>query len=241
LGSRSSCADERFLGRCGGLVPWSWIIVRVFKAKSGGYPKVNGPTEFFPGDAPLQKHIALSGEAHFRDAGRGRERQGIDQNTGGNCDPALRDSSAASLASDCGSSWPQSCGGEHTRDYFLSVFGRGRCRNRTPGPPPLSSMNSTPAASRARRTAKSLAVVIDVWASVSSARRIVVTPRVDSRARSSALQRRRARAALICALVRGFSFILTCLIPHGIIHTVQSGYDRIDFANKRHSLIWRKI
>jgi hypothetical protein len=26
-------------------VPWSWIIVRVFKAKSGGYPKVNGPTE----------------------------------------------------------------------------------------------------------------------------------------------------------------------------------------------------
>jgi hypothetical protein len=30
-------------------VPWSWIIVRVFKAKSGGYPKVNGPTEFSPG------------------------------------------------------------------------------------------------------------------------------------------------------------------------------------------------
>src|SRR5262249_1476525 len=158
----------------------------------------------------------------------GRERQGIDQNTGGNCDPALRDSSAASLASDCGSSRPQSCGGEHTRDYFLSVFGRGRCRNRTPGPPPLSSMNSTPAASRARRTAKSLAVVIDVWGLVSSARRIVVEPRVDSRARSSALQRRRARAALICALVRGFSFILTCLIPYDIVHTVQSGYDRID-------------
>ena len=125
--------------------------------------------------------------------------------------------------------------------YFLGALGRRRCRKRTPGPPPSSSMNSTPAASSARRTAKSLAVVIDVWASVSSARRIVVTPRVDSRARSSALQRRRARAALICALVRGFSFILTCLIPYGIIHTVQSGYDRIDFANKRHSLIWRKI
>jgi len=45
LGSRSACSDERFLGRCCGLVPWSWIIVRVSKAKSGGYPKVNGPTE----------------------------------------------------------------------------------------------------------------------------------------------------------------------------------------------------
>src|SRR5438093_11506 len=37
-------------------------------------------------------------------------------------------------------------------------------------------MNSTPAASSARRTAKSLAAVIDVWSSVSSARRMVVTP-----------------------------------------------------------------
>jgi hypothetical protein len=46
---RSSCADQRFLGRRGDLVPWSWIIVRVFKAKSGGYPKVNGPAEFLPG------------------------------------------------------------------------------------------------------------------------------------------------------------------------------------------------
>jgi hypothetical protein len=27
-------------------VLWSWIIVRVFKAKSRGYPKVNGPAEF---------------------------------------------------------------------------------------------------------------------------------------------------------------------------------------------------
>src|SRR5262245_11664622 len=89
-------------------------------------------------------------------------------------------------------------------------------------------MNSTPAASKARRTAKSLATVIDVWASVSSARRIVVTPRVDSRARSSALQRSRARAALICALVRGFSFILTYLIPCDINYTVRSGSDRID-------------
>ena len=46
--------------------------------------------------------------------------------------------------------------------YFLGALGRRRCRKRTPGPPPFSSMNSTPAASKARRTAKSLAVVIDV-------------------------------------------------------------------------------
>src|SRR5262249_20915211 len=40
LGSWSPREDERFLGRCGGLVPWSWIIVCVRKAKSGGYLKV---------------------------------------------------------------------------------------------------------------------------------------------------------------------------------------------------------
>src|SRR6516225_2114552 len=59
-------------------------------------------------------------------------------------------------------------------------------------------------------------VVIDVSPSANSARRIVVTPRVDSRARSSALQRSRARAALIWALVRGFS--------------CQYGCDRIDLS-----------
>ena len=40
---------------------------------------------------------------------------------------------------------------------FLGALGRRRCRRRTPGPPPLSSMNSTPAASKARRKVKSLA------------------------------------------------------------------------------------
>src|SRR6266487_337123 len=33
---------------------------------------------------------------------------------------------------------------------YLGVFDRRRCRKRTPGPPPFSSMNSTPAPSRAR-------------------------------------------------------------------------------------------
>jgi len=43
--------------------------------------------------------------------------------------------------------------------WFLTL---GGFRRRTPGPPPFSSMNSTPAASSARRTAKSFAVVIEV-------------------------------------------------------------------------------
>src|SRR5215472_9824046 len=49
-------------------------------------------------------------------------------------------------------------------------------RSRTPGPPPFSSMNSIPADSNARRTARSFATVRVVAASASSARRIVVIP-----------------------------------------------------------------
>jgi hypothetical protein len=64
-------------------------------------------------------------------------------------------------------------------------------------------MNSTPAASNARRTAKLFAAVMEVSASVSSARRMVATPTADSRAKSAARQRINARAALIWALVKG--------------------------------------
>jgi len=53
-------------------------------------------------------------------------------------------------------------------------FPCGGLRRRTPGPPPFSSMNSTPAISKVRRTARSLAAVIDVSLSASSARRIGV-------------------------------------------------------------------
>ena len=56
---------------------------------------------------------------------------------------------------------------------YLGVLRRRRLRRRTPGPPPFSSMNSMPAASKARRTAKLFAVVIAVCPSASSARRIV--------------------------------------------------------------------
>jgi hypothetical protein len=81
-------------------------------------------------------------------------------------------------------------------NYFLGALGR-RCRKRTPGPPPFSSMNSTPAASKARRTAKSFAAVREVWSSATSARRMVFRPNAASRARSSAVHLRRARAARI--------------------------------------------
>src|SRR5258708_35226634 len=83
-------------------------------------------------------------------------------------------------------------------------------------------MNSTPAASKARRIAKSLGAVIEVSASVSSARRMVATPTVDSRARSSARHRRKARAARIWPLVSGFSFILTAShILYDILHIIR--------------------
>src|ERR1019366_6457767 len=52
-------------------------------------------------------------------------------------------------------------------------FPCGSLRMRTPGPPPFSSMNSTPAASKARLMASSLAAVSDVPFSATSARLIV--------------------------------------------------------------------
>jgi hypothetical protein len=57
-------------------------------------------------------------------------------------------------------------------------------------------MNSTPAASRARRTARSFAVVIIVASSVNSARLIVATLSADEWAKSSAVHRSNARAAI---------------------------------------------
>jgi predicted phage-related endonuclease len=78
----------------------------------------------------------------------------------------------------------------------------GGLRRRTPGPPPFSSMNSTPADSRARRIAWSLAAVSTVGPSANSALRMVATPTEDSFARSSARQRINDRAALIWALVK---------------------------------------
>jgi hypothetical protein len=106
---------------------------------------------------------------------------------------------------------------------YLPGFLWVRLRSLTPGPPPFSSVNSTPAASKARRTAKSLAAVIDVSSAVSSARRIVVTPTDDAFARSAALQRMRARAARIWALVRGEEDMLTYhFLMHRLYHMEYS-------------------
>src|SRR5438132_6199078 len=80
-------------------------------------------------------------------------------------------------------------------------------------------MHSAPAASSARRTARSLAAVIEVSFAVSSARRMVATLRSDRRARSSALQRRRERAALIWGLVSGLA-TLTPITAYDIIHSI---------------------
>jgi hypothetical protein len=104
-------------------------------------------------------------------------------------------------------------------------------------------MNSMPAASRARRMAKSFATVIEVSSSVSSARRIVVTPTEDSRARSSALHRISARAALIWALISDLDFMLTIyvhmiyFIPFGINKTTRLKTSRIRLKpGERHEI-----
>ena len=79
--------------------------------------------------------------------------------------------------------------------YHLVFLGRCRLLKRTPGPPPFSAMNSTPALSNARRTAKLFAVVIVVCRSASSARRIVRRLTDDRRESSSALHLKSALAA----------------------------------------------
>jgi YqaJ-like viral recombinase domain len=87
----------------------------------------------------------------------------------------------------------------HTWSYirFLDLCG---FRKRTPSPPPLSSMKSIPAASRARRIAASFASVIGTSPSTTSALRMVATPTFEARAKSRAVHRISARAALIWAL-----------------------------------------
>jgi len=67
--------------------------------------------------------------------------------------------------------------------YLLGAFER-----RTPGPPPFSSMNSTPALSSAWRRA-SFASVTGISPSTTSTRRIVATPTFEALARSRALHR----------------------------------------------------
>ena len=108
-------------------------------------------------------------------------------------------------------SWVQLLGTRCARTAVLAARGvqlrfRGRLRNRSPGPEmPFSSMNITPAASRARRRARSFDRVNEVSSSASSARLTVFSPRLASRARSSAVHLNAARAARICELLKGLS------------------------------------
>jgi hypothetical protein len=95
--------------------------------------------------------------------------------------------------------------GYYARQGFLCW----RFFSRTPGPPPFSSMNSTPAASSACRTAKLFAAVNAVCGPASSARRIVRRLTNECCERSSALHLRSARAALICELVSAFPMLDT--------------------------------
>jgi hypothetical protein len=74
----------------------------------------------------------------------------------------------------------------------------GGVRSRTPGPPLLASMNSTPACSSARRMACWFARVSAVALGISSPRRMVVTLTADWRASSSALQRISAKPRFVC-------------------------------------------
>ncbi len=67
-------------------------------------------------------------------------------------------------------------------------------RRRTPGPPPFSSMKSTPALSKASRTALSFAAVSEVEPLANSALLTVASPNSLALARSSADQRNSARA-----------------------------------------------
>jgi hypothetical protein len=80
--------------------------------------------------------------------------------------------------------------GDHLDGFFFSGL-----RSRTPGPLPFSSMNSTPANSKADRSAASLARVTGITPSTTSTRRIVATPTLEALAKSKALHLIRARAA----------------------------------------------
>lgn len=87
----------------------------------------------------------------------------------------------------------------------------------TPGPPPFSSMNSTPADSSALLNAVSFAAVNEVISSDCSARRTVANPSFAFCAKLAALHLMSARAARIWLLE------LTKLVPEDAKETIGHG------------------
>jgi hypothetical protein len=84
--------------------------------------------------------------------------------------------------------------------FYFGAFFLSALRRRTPGPPPFSSINSTPAASSATLSAARFAAVTGISPSIVSTRRIVATPTFEALAKSTALHLKRARAARSWAL-----------------------------------------
>jgi hypothetical protein len=103
-------------------------------------------------------------------------------------------------------------------------------------------MNSTPAPSRARRTARSFAVVIIVASSVNSARLIVATLIADEWAKSSAVHRSNARASLLWRLRRIIAietdlFAIQAEILHGRRREAATAHGL--FTNQTQSAVMR--
>jgi hypothetical protein len=95
-----------------------------------------------------------------------------------------------------------------------------RFRNRTPGPPPFSSMNSTPARFRTLAIAASVAMS-PAYLPVSMLVIVLRWRRVAS-ARSRTVQFNAARAILTCALVTG---MLLCQCHMCWCHNIGSGHE----------------
>lgn len=122
--------------------------------------------------------------------------------------------------------WQGTCAGPHRvigRAYLVSSSqNQNRRASLTPGPPPFSAINSIPAASSALRIAFRLANVVGGTPSSDSARLTVATPTLAASARSFALQRTKARAALIWAPVISF---ISCDCK--VISDKLKGHDRL--------------
>src|SRR5258708_6856378 len=110
-------------------------------------------------------------------------------------------------------------------------------RSRTPGPPPFSSMNSTPADSKAALSAASFAAVTGISPSIVSTRRIVATPTLEALAKSRALHLSKARAARSWALeipMKGLVFLIRYCIFYTAHGESEMNLEPKPIADSRH-------